>query len=44
MIYLYLDVGFTSTAQTEEQAREEARLWFIEALKNDEVQFNVEDE
>lgn len=42
--YLYLDTGFASNANSVEEAREEARLWFIKALQNKDIQFDVEDE
>lgn len=44
MFYLYLDAGFASNAKTVEEAREEARLWFINALQNKDMEFEVEDE
>lgn len=44
MFYLYLDTGFASRAENEEEAKEEARLWFIKALQEKHIEFMVEDE
>lgn len=44
MFYLYLDTGFASRAETPEQAREEARQYFIEMLQRKEIDFTIEDE
>jgi hypothetical protein len=44
LFYLYLDAGFAAKAETEEEAREQARLWFIKALEQKDIQFTVEDE
>jgi len=44
MFYLYLDTGFASQAETEEEAREEARLWFIKALQEKHIEVLLEDE
>lgn len=44
MFYLYLDHGFCAKAETVEEAREQARLWFIKALQQKDVEFNVEDD
>lgn len=44
MFYLYIDMGFASRADTEEEAKEEARLWFIKALQEKSIEFMVEDE
>lgn len=44
MFYLYLDTGFMGTAENEEDAREQARQWFIKALQEKSINFTVDDE
>lgn len=42
--FLYLETGFASNAETAEDARDEARQYFIEMLQRGEIEFSVEDE
>lgn len=39
MFYLYLDMGFTGSADTEQEAREQAKQWFIKALEEERIDF-----
>ncbi len=44
MYFVYLDTGYASEATTEEEAKEEAKSYFLEQLQRDNLQFSLEEE
>lgn len=44
MYFFYIDMGFQTKADTEAEAREKARQWFIEKLLNNEIEILIDQE
>ena len=44
MYFVYLDTGYACETKTEEEAKEEAKAYFLEQLQRDNLQFSLEKE